>query len=346
MRSWQQRIQEEFGQPTTNVNFQRLLLELLDSFSDRFKVKSQLLARVVLSVIRHSESILLLIPRHIFSRLFPFDPLGKMAPTSISVAILTSKKDLEILPYSIAGLIHAAANPIFGLQIVCPENVRYEVQKVLSKLGFPHKFKISILTDEEILRKVGLEKFDFVSSVAKMELLKLLIGYQSENPTLILDGDTLLLRTRNWISGNSQITPVAQEYFLGHKRFSERILMVQNRFGLGYVTHHAIFVSEQVQKIINAAGGVEELATEINDGIRKGWGGHGEFPSEWQLYGDSLSMNETFMQQYPANFSNLGIDRKSLNLLQHPSKRECLNVIARIKKAAPALGSISLHGYK
>lgn len=346
MKTWQQKIQKEFGQSLSSSNTQRLFLELLESSSDQFKTKTQIFSRLGLSLIRRSDSGISLAPRHILSRLFPYDPLRNGPPSPISVAVLTSEKDLEILPYSIAGLKYAATNPITNLQIVCPEKVRRKVEDALTDLSFSQKFEISILTDEEILRNSNLENFKFVSSVAKMELLKLLIGYASKNPILVLDGDTLLLRSRNWISGKDQISPIAQEYFLGHKNFSRRILRLRVVSGFGYVTHHALFVSEQVRKIIDASGGVERLATEINNGIKKGWGDHCEFPSEWQLYGDSCEMNDAFIKQYPANFSNIGIDRKLLKLQAHPSEQDCLRLISRIKAAAPTLGSISLHDYK
>jgi hypothetical protein len=346
MNTWQQKIQEEFDQPHAGANAQRLILELIESTSDRFKEKVQFLSNLGLNMIKDSDSKITLIPRHILSRLYPFDPLRKRPPSPISVAVLTSEKDLEILPYTISGLKYAVTNSIFGLQIVCPEKIRQRVEETLKELTFSQNIEISVLTDEEILSHVNLENFNFVSSVAKMELLKLLIGYASEYPILVLDGDTLLLRARNWISGKDQISPVAQEYFVGHVNFSLRTLDLQEGSGLGYVTHHALFVSEQVRKIIEATGGVERLATEINNGIKKGWGDHGEFPSEWQLYGDSCGMSEAFMKRYPANFSNIGIDRKLLKLQAHPSEKDCLKLLSRIKVAAPALGSISLHDYK
>jgi hypothetical protein len=346
MKSWQQKILIEFGYAAPGVRFQRLVLEPIDSVSDVAKVRVQRLSKFGLRIIRKTESKLFLIPRHILSRLLPFDPLSQETPTPISATILASDKDLEVLPFSIAGLIYASWNPITSLTIVCPNKTKQKVEKILRTTNFSHKFKISISTDEEILAQVNLEDFHFVSSVAKMELLKLLIGYQSLSAVLVLDGDTLLLRPRNWISGTNQLTPVAQEYFLGHKNFSERILKLQVHSGFGYVTHHALFAPQQIQRIIDTAGGVRNLASEVNNGVEKGWGDWKEFPSEWQLYGDSFELTDSSMKQYPANFSNIGIDRKLLDLSAEPTESECLSLINRLKNAVPTLGSISLHDYK
>jgi len=221
-----------------------------------------------------------------------------------------------------------------------------EVGKILRKKLFSVDFDITLSTDEEILSNAGLTDFDFVSSVAKMETLKLIIGYQAASPILILDGDTLLLRPRNWISDSRQITPIAQEYFLGHKNFSERLLNYPIETGLGYVTHHALFVPEQVRQIFGVIGGVEKLANEINIGIEKGWTLQPEFPSEWQIYGDSLSMGNSAIRPIPASFSNIGISRKILGLNNETSQVDCITVLNRIKSAAPSLGSISFHDYK
>ena len=346
MTSWYQKILREFGHAVPGVMIERLVLELVDSLSESKKTRVQRLSKFGLRIIRKAESKHFLIPRHFFSRLLPFNPLGEEIPTPISVAILTSDKDLDVLPYSVAGLIYASSNAITSLTIVCPSKTKQKVEEMLLTTTFLHEFEILILTDEEILGQENLGAFDFVSAVAKMELLKLLIGYRSLSAVLVLDGDTLLLRPRNWISGMNQITPVAQEYFLGHKNFSERILKLQSQSGLGYVTHHALFAPQQVGQIIEMAGGVRNLASEINKGIERGWGDGNEFPSEWQLYGDSFALTSSTMNQLPANFSNIGINRKLLDLSAKPTESECLSLLNRVKKAAPTLGSISLHDYK
>jgi len=346
MKSWDQRIQMSFGLKATGFDFRRLALEFLDSLPDQIKIRTQRISKIGLSTLKKTELKVALFPRHILSRLFPFDPLGNQHPSPISVALLTSEKDLELLPYSIASLKYGATNPITVLKIICPSHSVIEVGKILRKKLFSVDFDITLSTDEEILSNAGLTDFDFVSSVAKMETLKLIIGYQAASPILILDGDTLLLRPRNWISDSRQITPIAQEYFLGHKNFSERLLNYPIETGLGYVTHHALFVPEQVRQIFGVIGGVEKLANEINIGIEKGWTLQPEFPSEWQIYGDSLSMGNSAIRPIPASFSNIGISRKILGLNNETSQVDCITVLNRIKSAAPSLGSISFHDYK
>jgi hypothetical protein len=48
----------------------------------------------------------------------------------------------------------------------------------------------------------------------------------------------------------------------------------------------------------------------------------------------------------PANFSNIEINRKILGITGETSQADCITLLNRIKTAAPALGSISLHDYK
>lgn len=346
MKSWGQRIHLSFGLGATGFDIRRLTLEFLDSLPDWIKVKTQKISDIGLSALRKSESKAALFPRHILSRLFPFDPLRNQYSTPISIALLTSDKDLGVLPFSIASLKYAATNPIIILNIICPSDSKQKVEEILREVVYSVDFEIALSTDEEILSNAGLNHINFVSSVAKMETLKLVIGHASTSPILILDGDTLLLRPRNWISNSLQITLVAQEYFLGHKNFSERLLNYPIQTGLGYVTHHALFVPEQIRHIIGVVGGVQKLANEINTGIEKGWTLQPEFPSEWQIYGDSLFTTASPTRSVPANFSNIGISRKILGITGETSQADCITLLNRIKTAAPALGSISFHDYK
>jgi hypothetical protein len=346
MKSWKQRIHLGFGLEATGFDVRRLTLEFLDSLPDWIKIKAQNISTTGLSALANHESTASLYPRHILSRLFPFDPLKNQYPTPISVALLTSDKDLGVLPFSIASLKYAATNPIISLSVICPSHSKQKVERILRKASYPTDFEIVVSTDEEILSNAGLGAIDFVSSVAKMETLKIVIGYQSRSPILILDGDTLLLRPRNWISNSLQITPVSQEYFLGHKNFSERLLNHPIKTGWGYVTHHALFAPEQILHILEVVGGLGNLANEINSGIEKGWTLQPEFPSEWQLYGDSLFTSGSAIRAVPANFSNIGMNRKILGSTGEASQADCITLLNRIKTAAPVLGSISFHDYK
>jgi hypothetical protein len=346
MKSWDQKIHMSFELRVTGFDIRRLALEFLDSLSDQLKTRMQAFSKIGLSALRTNESKAALFPRHILSRLFPFDPLRDHYPSPISVAVLTSEKDLDLLPFSIASLKHAVTNPIIVLNIVCPSRSKSEVENILKEASFSLDFEINVSTDEEILSNAGLSNTDFVSSVAKMEILKLVLGSLSASPILILDGDTLLLRPRTWISDSTQITPVAQEYFLGHKNFSERLLNQQIQTGLGFVTHHALFVPEQVKRIFGLVGGVQKLANEINNGVERGWTSQGEFPSEWQIYGDSLSTTKSAVQPIPASFSNIGMNRTILGIKGGVSQADCMSVLNQLKMAAPPLGSISFHDYK
>lgn len=346
MKSWDQRIHMSFNLRGSGFDIKRLALELLDSLPDPLKIRTQTFSKIGLRALRTNESKAALFPRHFLSRLFPFDPLRDKYPSPISVAVLTSEKDLELLPFSIVSLKYAATNPIMALNIVCPSHSKLEVERILEKTALSLDFKLTVSTDEEILSSAGLSTIDFVSSVAKMEILKLVLGSLSTSPILILDGDTLLLRSRTWISDSTQITPVAQEYFLGHKNFSERLLNQPIQNGLGFVTHHALFVPEQIKRMFGMVGGVQKLAHEINNGVRGGWTLPSEFPSEWQIYGDSLSTTKSAIQPVPASFSNIGMSRTILGINGRVSQTDCMNVLNRIKIAAPLLGSISFHDYK
>jgi hypothetical protein len=346
MKTWEYRIRKEFGIEETQLNFRRHLLELFEETPEPLKKVISMPSRKILYALRENESSAAVILRHFMTRMFPFDPLRNEPALPIEMVLLTSPKDLDILPLSILSSIGAISNEITRISILCPESIVSEVNQIQSRLTDLVSSPITVITDEGILFEADLASFAFVSTVAKMEVLKVLVGLRSSMPALIVDGDTLLLRPRNWFSRNRQVTPIAQEYFLGHRIFSKKLLGDQKYSGYGFVTHHSLFIPEVVQRIVKQSGGIFSLVSRINSGIRLGWDITEGFPSEWQLYGDYIWSGESEYSPVAANFSNIGFSRSLIAPLPNGNLTEVTQIVEKIRKINRKLGSISLHDYK
>lgn len=282
--------------------------------------------------------------RFILTRLFKFDPLEKFHPDTFSVAILVSAKDLLVLPYALYSLISLYSNSISSIYIVVPEDSFQKVQNRIEGMNFP--LKIRYTTDEKILKKICLpEKFLFRTTVAKMEFIKFALPSSlGEENLLILDGDTIYLRGRTWKSGSNLTLMVAQEYMTEHIRFSQNYFSLKAKSGLGFVTHHSFFIREIIDDMAANSGGYGSLASALDEKISKGFS-TGEFPSEWQSYGDWVVEKSNLMPRF-AKFSNLGMPRRYLPLNPNANLIEIGAFLESVKKIVPKLGSLSLHDYK
>jgi hypothetical protein len=346
LKSWESKIRTEFGKTETNPNFKRIMLEKIDKNEFLHKTIFEEISKFILKIIRNSDGIYSFYVRSILTRIFKFDPLQQKDPSPIELVLLVARKDIKILPYSIVSSLTGCANQILSLTIVSPSDIKTDVEKIVYRLSPSIEVPVKLETDESVLNKNGLGEFTFATSASKMQTIKLCLPLYSSKDLLIVDADTLLLRKRNWLSGETQISPVAQEYLLAYNTFTKNILEAKFVSGLGFVTHHGLLRGKVITKIIDDFGGIKKIASAVNTGIELNWNENFGSPSEWQLYGEYVSSTKTFCKSIPAGFSNLGISRRLIDLDDFPSYQDCYKHVTLLRELIPELGSLSMHAYK
>jgi hypothetical protein len=285
------------------------------------------------------------VARNVSTRLLPWDPLSKSNASTIDIFILTSSKDLSILPYSIFFATNSTSNAIGNLYVVAPSVLESEIRKLLGKTSIKYHF----LSDESLVAEYLNDVNQGITGTPKMEILKYLCALKSKSGNaLVIDGDTLLIRKRNWVSNETQIIPVAQEYLERHIDFSTQVIHKLNRSGLGFITHHQLIRKSFLIDMLNEAGGMDNLAIIFQQTfVDFKRGTSRAYPSEWQLYGDWLSTKYQTQVRY-CLFSNIGMAREeflaanSVFLTDLPGLHKLHERLNSIK----GLGSISLHSYK
>ena len=346
MINWEAKLVNEYSNTKGKINLRRKFLETLDTFFSQRKCLPNKLPLRMLRLIRSYDGLVAFYFRSIITRTFKFDPFEKKNADPIAIAVLIAEKDIQILPYSIASTVQSVKNPITRIFVICPSSIDLEVSQIVNDIQESIPNVIHIYSDEEILNSSGLKHFKFSSSVAKMEILKICIPLTIIEDVLVIDGDTLLLRERNWLSSGVQISPIAQEYLLGHNIFACSLFGEQNRSGLGFVTHHGLFRSSITAKLVKEVGGMTALAESIDFGVKVGWNATSGFPSEWQLYGEYIFTRTPKIEAIPSSFINLGISRSIIPLVSKPSFVQCNSLVLELRELLPILGSLSLHGYK
>jgi hypothetical protein len=229
--------------------------------------------------------------------------------------------------------------------VVAPSSVEGDVNDVFRKML--RDVDLRYLSDEKLLKRFGLENFNFIRPNIKMEILKVLsvLGCNSQ-AALLIDGDTILLEERKWITDEKQIVLVAQEYTPSHINFNRKHMSINQLTGLGFVTHHQVIRRRYLEELVSEKGGLHNFVNCFDGAASEFYLRSGpDFPSEWQLFGDFL------LNRYPAgavlsSFKNLGMSRKKVGYFTKNTDSSVLAEILRLQKAAPNLASVSFHGYK
>lgn len=324
----------------------RLILEFLDSRSHKRIQANSLALKILLfaSFFKRAEKLSV---RFILTRLLPFDPL-KETPQQIEIFIFTSQKDLEILPLSIIGASESHFGEITSITIVHPQSIQHEVSAILLSLK---GLTVPCLqkSDEALLGQHHLSSKSFAKGNIKMEIVKIIAALQgSEESSLLIDGDTVLLKARNWVTPNKYILMVAQEYSNSHINFNMQNLDHFQRTGLGFVTHHQLVKKKNVIQLVENFDGIPGLAHSFEKSSEAFYlKGEQLFPSEWQLIGD-FQLEQDNNSVNLVNFCNLGLSRSKLPLLFEPwlNVGDLQNRINFLRNTAKGLGSLSFHQYK
>lgn len=324
----------------------RFVLEFFDKQSLK-RTKPSQLALTALRVLARLPSPEKSRLRFLLTRFLPFNPL-KENPCSIEVFIFTSAKDLSILPLSIVGASDSHEGAISKITIVAPDSERVEIELVIEKLELIG-IGLRYISDEVLLSDFAISSIEFVRGNIKMEIVKVLAGLTATEPcVLLIDGDTVLLRKRNWATTNQYLLMVAQEYSSTHINYDKLVIHNYEQQGLGFVTHHQLIKREVLKKLVESFGGVQVMADSFNNAASKYYyRGEQIFPSEWQLIGD-FQYGTEHQNVVLANFSNLGMSRNKLDWM-FDSMTELGEIESRLRwlrTEAAELGSISFHGYK
>ena len=346
VNGWENRIGKEFNSPVTKINPKRFFLEKLDEKISSFSFDLSWSALLILRLLKYYDGKFSTYIRHFVTRMFPYDPLSKSKSFPISIALLVARKDLELLPYSLTACMQSTSNEIKRVLVICPSEIEISVKEKIRNLSIELSSQVEVYADEEVLTSTNLDKFSFCSSVSKMEVLKISVALLCDENILIVDADTLLLRKRNWCSEDKQLSPVAQEYFVGHNLFISLIFPNIDWSGMGFVTHHGLFNPVVIRDLVDLFGGFDLLVEAIDAGIRSGWNKKRGFPSEWQLYGEYLLNYGDSFTLVPASFINIGISRATLPIKSDCSYQDCIDLITKVKVELTQLGSLSLHAYK
>lgn len=324
----------------------RRFVEVFEAFWLRlhgFKFLRALLLRLIqLRYFRDNESII----RNLLTRTLPWDPLTDADDPALDIYCLVAEKDLELLKFTLPSLLSISKNPVRKIFIVAPDSLASQIDTICQQLVFDY----SLISDEYLLKTFSLDSKTFHYGHPKMLILKYLAALHSDlDNVLVVDGDTIFLKPRQWLTSDQKLIVVSQELHLFHLEYCSRFFGIDSRENLGFTTQSQVLSRSDIKDISEHIGGLTQLAKNFSEIYENFHTGRDQrfFPAEWQLacgWSDKFNEREATWGSY----SNLSISRKIFFELMKKNEfseysSDCSEFL---KSIVPNLGSISLHGYK
>jgi hypothetical protein len=324
------------------------ILRFSDGISDLRKI---LLRPLLLRLLKFSSFLpeqVIFPVRILLARLLPWDPLSLEKSCSMSLYLLTTRKDLDVLPYSLTSVIKNIASNESVVTVVSPHDCISEITLLIKNMGLEDR--IDAKSDESILEQFDLKRDDFPNGHSLMQVLKFLCVLSSQNEaSIVLDGDTVFLRRRVWATENKAVLVVPPEYQASHVRFVTKYFPTVRKSRLGFTTQAQVMNKEWVEEMFNSVGGFKYVISSFTGAMRCHIANVelDSFPCEWQFLGDWLMTHKRESIEV-GSYLNMSSDR-NLYISSPISdvSEEFLNSLLRIlSEDFPSVASLSLHAYK
>lgn len=283
--------------------------------------------------------------RFLLARFFPWNPLNQSRNNAYDIFILVTAKDFEILPHSLASVMETIAGEFSQIVLVSPENSIEELQLRLHT--FLPTADVRIVSDEKLLESLGVSRASLPNSHLAMQLIKFACALESTKlHSLVLDGDTIFLRNRNWAQDNYLTLVVPPEYQLLHVNFVRSYFPEIEHSKLGFTTQSQLIDKASLQDLIETCGGIHIFVHRFVQAMQSWLNDHtlNVYPCEWQVYGDWLVFSQPKRIRF-SSYLNMNMSRSAFISLQqkNTSFQDTGNLLAFLRKSFPKIGTITLH---
>lgn len=346
LSSYPKRLGDSSISVLSKRNIYRRFVELFEGFWFRLRglkrIRSVILRIIGMQRLRDNESI----GRNLLTRALSWDPLVDSDGPPLDIYCLVAEKDLELLDFTLPSLLNVSSNPVRKILIVAPESLAFAIDQICLRLTFEYSF----VSDEDLLKLFSLDSKQFKFGHPKMLMLKYLAAIHSDlDNVLVVDGDTVFLKPRQWISSTEKLIVVSQELHHFHLDYCRDFFGIDSNNNLGFTTQSQVLSKSDITEIAERAGGLALLAKNFSEVYENFVSGTDKryFPAEWQL---ACGWSNKFNVRSSAwgCYSNLGISRKCFFELMKANgfSKYGLDCASFLQSIVPNLGSVSLHEYK
>jgi hypothetical protein len=237
---------------------------------------------------------------------------NKELPESLEVLVLSSGKDLELLEDCLkyaAQTLHVFSSLRFSI-IVPHANL------LLTQKMFFENSSISVICEDSLISKNLIAQlknlFGARYTWVLQQIIKLKFTYSSGSEyVLLLDADTILLNSRNWIDGNGrQILMPSLEVTPSYYRFLSQLGVCEIEPRYSFVSHHMLIENKEFRQMFSSLG-FENVDDFIDFSINNTeLESQSPFSIDYELYSQYL-FNRRSGKIFLEKWSNLNLPRKS-----------------------------------
>ena len=216
---------------------------------------------------------------------------GKKAQKRIELLFLATKKDFEVLSFSIQSASNVTSqNENVFISIVVPDSLEQECKEQL--IDLEEKIVVvpeSLLITPDISSQIS-ERFKERAGWVIQQLLKLQFVIRSHSDgVLVVDSDTILLEPRVWLdSGGQQILTPTWEHHLPYYVFLKSLGICELEPDFTFVSHHMLMQPKILNELFEYARwkNIEDLAKLICS--LPNLGEQSPFSLDYELYAQYL----------------------------------------------------------
>ena len=229
--------------------------------------------------------------------------------TKIDLVFVVTRKDFAVLRFSLPKAFQSIPTQMRGkIHLIVPTQDVEDCLALFKEQGLPIGVFDEDLIIEESDRQVLMNKFGSRYTWVLQQLLKVAAVMDSKSKaTLIVDADTVLLRSRNWFNKQGQqILMPSEEYNADYYSFLSQFGICNNPPKYTFITHHMLIQREYLSEAFEVLG--ISTIRELIDLMSKKTQIHSQSPVcvDYELYGQFM-FNRNPEQIALSRWSNIGI---------------------------------------
>ncbi len=286
-----------------------------------------------------------LLDRVAYVQSLPLDPLAGDSTElpAVDIVIPCGPADAELLPLVIAGAAEGISNPIARISVIGGTRVREVIA------GLKSRSQVDFINETNVLEPATAKAVTGYPDSGRrawvlQQALKWTASLRSPAPgVVVLDADTVLIRSRTWLNNEQQVVLPVHEMHKPYERHFEAVFgaRTSGRAEVSHVAHHALFQPSIVRQIFL------EVAESVDEGIAKWIRGvvpsDGASPlSEYHTYAAWLEDRRPGVA-VRARWANVPCPRADIAAVVRGL--EGADAISALRDRYPGAASVSSHSY-
>jgi hypothetical protein len=166
----------------------------------------------------------------------------------IDVVIPTIEKDLEILPYTIRGVLDNLAHNINNIFLIAPNSPKIKSFCKSKKLKFIDENSLFPFTKKDIT--YSTPEGDRSGWIFQ-QLIKLYGEFVETDYFFVIDSDTVLTKPQIFLKDEKTVLLVGDDWYPPYFKFFEKLFFRKRKLNFSFISHQMLFNKRVLQEMKN-----------------------------------------------------------------------------------------------